>query len=281
MRITIVTETYFPQVNGVSRTLGELVRHLTECGDSVQLIHPDYGEAIEGHGQAHAVRSVSAPVLQGAVPAPAAVPGRPPGDRRLPARPGPHRHRGDAGPERPPLRPEAPAQDRLELPHQLRPVQPPLPGRLGPRRDRALPAMVPQPHPGDLRPVAGDDPRARGPRASSGWCSGSGAWTRRLFRPDRPGRHGGPPGAGLVARGRGHRLREPDRAGEERGLPRRRPVDRGRPAARCPDPHGRRRPVARGPRAPARPVRPVRRLPQRARTSPTITPPPTSSRSPA
>ena len=30
MRITIVTETYFPQVNGVSRTLGELVRHLNE-----------------------------------------------------------------------------------------------------------------------------------------------------------------------------------------------------------------------------------------------------------
>jgi glycosyltransferase involved in cell wall biosynthesis len=61
MRITIVTETYFPQVNGVSRTLGELVRHLTECGDSVQLIHPDYGGAIEEHGEAHVVRAVRLP----------------------------------------------------------------------------------------------------------------------------------------------------------------------------------------------------------------------------
>ncbi len=61
MRITIVTETYFPQVNGVSRTLGALVRHLTASGDEVQLIHPDYGESIDGHGQAHAVRSVRLP----------------------------------------------------------------------------------------------------------------------------------------------------------------------------------------------------------------------------
>ena len=43
MRVTLVTETYFPQVNGVSRTLGQLVRHLKESGDSVQLIQPDYG----------------------------------------------------------------------------------------------------------------------------------------------------------------------------------------------------------------------------------------------
>ncbi len=61
MRITLVTETYFPQVNGVSRTLRELVRHLTDRGDEVQLIHPDYGEAVEGGGRAHAVRSVMLP----------------------------------------------------------------------------------------------------------------------------------------------------------------------------------------------------------------------------
>ena len=61
MRITIVTETYFPQVNGVSRTLRELVRHLTDRGDIVQLIHPDYGQAIEGHHRGHAVRSVMLP----------------------------------------------------------------------------------------------------------------------------------------------------------------------------------------------------------------------------
>ena len=61
MRITIVTETYFPQVNGVSRTLGELVRHLTACSDSVQLIHPDYGGVNEEHGEAHAVRAIRLP----------------------------------------------------------------------------------------------------------------------------------------------------------------------------------------------------------------------------
>ncbi len=43
MRITLVTETYAPQVNGVSRTLGQLVRHMTEAGDAVQVVHPDYG----------------------------------------------------------------------------------------------------------------------------------------------------------------------------------------------------------------------------------------------
>jgi glycosyltransferase involved in cell wall biosynthesis len=45
MRVTLVTETYLPQVNGVSRTLGQLVRHLGDRGDSVQLVHPDYGLA--------------------------------------------------------------------------------------------------------------------------------------------------------------------------------------------------------------------------------------------
>lgn len=42
MRISLVTETYFPQINGVSRTLGQLVRVLEQSGDTVQLIHPDY-----------------------------------------------------------------------------------------------------------------------------------------------------------------------------------------------------------------------------------------------
>ncbi len=44
MRISLVTETYFPQVNGVSRTLGQLVRVLRECGDRVQVVHPNYGQ---------------------------------------------------------------------------------------------------------------------------------------------------------------------------------------------------------------------------------------------
>jgi glycosyltransferase involved in cell wall biosynthesis len=61
MRVTIVTETYFPQVNGVSRTLGELVRHLDGHGDTVQLIHPNYGSAHEVDRRAHVVRSFVLP----------------------------------------------------------------------------------------------------------------------------------------------------------------------------------------------------------------------------
>jgi glycosyltransferase involved in cell wall biosynthesis len=60
MRVTLVTETYLPQVNGVSRTLGELVRYLKDRGDRVQLIHPDYGEAVDGD-QTRTVRSVVLP----------------------------------------------------------------------------------------------------------------------------------------------------------------------------------------------------------------------------
>ena len=47
MRVTLVTETYFPQVNGVSRTLRELARCLRESGDEVQLICPDYGTVVD------------------------------------------------------------------------------------------------------------------------------------------------------------------------------------------------------------------------------------------
>jgi glycosyltransferase involved in cell wall biosynthesis len=60
MKITLVTETYFPQVNGVSRTLGQLVRVLTAAGDTVQLIHPDYGEP-PAHQYHHLIRSMSLP----------------------------------------------------------------------------------------------------------------------------------------------------------------------------------------------------------------------------
>jgi glycosyltransferase involved in cell wall biosynthesis len=60
MRVTLVTETYYPQVNGVSRTLGELVRFLDHEGDKVQLVHPDYGETPHGE-QSHTVRSLSLP----------------------------------------------------------------------------------------------------------------------------------------------------------------------------------------------------------------------------
>jgi glycosyltransferase involved in cell wall biosynthesis len=60
MRVTLVTETYYPQVNGVSRTLGQLVGHLRERGDDVQVVHPDYGE-VSGGADDHRVRSVRMP----------------------------------------------------------------------------------------------------------------------------------------------------------------------------------------------------------------------------
>jgi glycosyltransferase involved in cell wall biosynthesis len=43
MRITIATETFAPQVNGVSRTLVQLVRALERAGDAVQVVYPNYG----------------------------------------------------------------------------------------------------------------------------------------------------------------------------------------------------------------------------------------------
>lgn len=42
LRISLVTETYFPQVNGVSRTLDRLVRHCAGEGDRLQLLLPRY-----------------------------------------------------------------------------------------------------------------------------------------------------------------------------------------------------------------------------------------------
>src|SRR3954447_26226420 len=60
MRVTMVTETYFPQVNGVSRTLGQLVRHLSEAGDTVQLVLPNYGGST-WHEPTHRGRSIPLP----------------------------------------------------------------------------------------------------------------------------------------------------------------------------------------------------------------------------
>jgi glycosyltransferase involved in cell wall biosynthesis len=62
MRLTLVTETYFPQVNGVSRTLGQLVKYLAEAGDRIQLILPDYGRggAVE-HEPTQRVRAIRLP----------------------------------------------------------------------------------------------------------------------------------------------------------------------------------------------------------------------------
>lgn len=44
MKISLVSETYFPQINGVSRALGRLVDTLLDNGDHIQLIIPDYPE---------------------------------------------------------------------------------------------------------------------------------------------------------------------------------------------------------------------------------------------
>lgn len=58
MRIAIVTETYLPQLNGVSRTLSQLVRELRRRGHEVLVIHPDYGAIADdaGHVTVPAVR---------------------------------------------------------------------------------------------------------------------------------------------------------------------------------------------------------------------------------
>ncbi|HEY7745993.1 MAG TPA: glycosyltransferase family 1 protein [Desulfuromonadales bacterium] len=48
LRIALVSETWFPQVNGVSRSLEKLVESLTACGDTVRLFIPRYPES---HGQ--------------------------------------------------------------------------------------------------------------------------------------------------------------------------------------------------------------------------------------
>jgi glycosyltransferase involved in cell wall biosynthesis len=42
LRISLVTETYLPQVNGVSRTLDRLVNYCAEQGDRIQLLMPSY-----------------------------------------------------------------------------------------------------------------------------------------------------------------------------------------------------------------------------------------------
>ncbi|MBW2519435.1 MAG: glycosyltransferase family 1 protein [Deltaproteobacteria bacterium] len=46
LRISLVTETFFPQVNGVSRTLDRLVKYCTEQGDRLHLLMPRYKNEI-------------------------------------------------------------------------------------------------------------------------------------------------------------------------------------------------------------------------------------------
>ena len=44
LKVALVSETYFPQINGVSRTLERLVEHLCAEGHRVHLFIPDYGD---------------------------------------------------------------------------------------------------------------------------------------------------------------------------------------------------------------------------------------------
>lgn len=50
MRIALVSETYLPQINGVSRTLTRLVNHCVEQGDRMQLLVPRYRSGAEEPG---------------------------------------------------------------------------------------------------------------------------------------------------------------------------------------------------------------------------------------
>jgi len=64
LRITLVTETYFPQVNGVSRTLDRLVRHCVGAGDQLQLLLPRYATGttdLPAGVESHSWRAVPLP----------------------------------------------------------------------------------------------------------------------------------------------------------------------------------------------------------------------------
>ena len=65
MRISLVTETFFPQVNGVSRSLGRLVQYLVAAGDEVHLLIPRYppseDDSRAGVKRVDAFRSVPLP----------------------------------------------------------------------------------------------------------------------------------------------------------------------------------------------------------------------------
>jgi hypothetical protein len=47
MRIALFTDTYSPQVNGVTNTLQRLVQHCVQSGHSVALVTPQVGASVE------------------------------------------------------------------------------------------------------------------------------------------------------------------------------------------------------------------------------------------
>lgn len=60
LQVVIVTETFFPQVNGVSRTLAQLERQIAGRGVELAIVHPDYGPCPEGSTRL-VVRSIRMP----------------------------------------------------------------------------------------------------------------------------------------------------------------------------------------------------------------------------
>lgn len=62
MRLALFTDTYLPQLNGVSRTLARLVGHLDRRGHEVFLISPEVGEAAPHTTYHHRLGGVPVPV---------------------------------------------------------------------------------------------------------------------------------------------------------------------------------------------------------------------------
>ena len=61
MRIAIVTESYFPQVNGVSNSVRHVVRRLGERGHEVLVVAPGPGPTCVEGVPVHRARSVDLP----------------------------------------------------------------------------------------------------------------------------------------------------------------------------------------------------------------------------
>jgi len=62
MRVALFTDTYLPQMNGVSRTLARLVAHLDRTGHEVFLVSPEVGEAAPHTVHHHPLAGIPVPV---------------------------------------------------------------------------------------------------------------------------------------------------------------------------------------------------------------------------
>ncbi|MBI1325073.1 glycosyltransferase [bacterium] len=65
MKIALVTETFPPQINGVSRTLEQLARHAVRRGDEIMVVHPKYasGERSSLAAESGRYRDLELPAL--------------------------------------------------------------------------------------------------------------------------------------------------------------------------------------------------------------------------